>query len=499
MPGDAGSRRRIVQDSAHYLTSTVVAQGLGLARTLLVPVLLGPAQLGIWNLMTVIVGYGANAHLGILHGLNKKIPFLRGQGRAQEIEDLRDSVWWANLLLGLGAGGSLLVASFLVAPPYASATRIVAVVVLLQMVYVYYFCTLRADSRFSLVSRGIALLSLLSSIFIVLLAYGFPNRLQGALWGLAISYVVVNTYWFVQADYRFTLGIKRALIAESFRIGLPLITLGIIDMFLLSLDRWLIAWKFSAASLGYYSIGIMASNLLGLVPASAANVLYPRMLERFAQTGKATTISGYLLHPVRAIAVLMALLVGAATILIPIVLHALLPKYGPSIPLLQILVPGAFFLGLTPVTGNYVIAINRQGALLRVQVAAIAVGLAIDLILLHLGHGVQGVAYGTLCCYAVYGVGYLYLALSFADVARGRIAGIIVEVFVLFGGTVAGLRVAALTVPGTGEHLLLPGLAQLTVFGAVLAPVLWLVHRRSGLVAALRAELGSLRRSGRGP
>ena len=90
-------RKQIFKDSTQYLVSTVLAQGVGLFRSLVLPVLLGPAQLGIWNLMNVVIGYGANVHLGILHGLNKKVPMLRGLGNAREFDELKDSVYWASL------------------------------------------------------------------------------------------------------------------------------------------------------------------------------------------------------------------------------------------------------------------------------------------------------------------------------------------------------------------------------------------------------------------
>jgi hypothetical protein len=98
-----GRRNTIIKDSSKFLSATVIAQVVSLVRGFILPVLFEPVQLGVWNLMNVILGYGANSHLGLLHGMNKTIPCLRGQNRTQEIEDVKSSIFWLNLLLGLVA------------------------------------------------------------------------------------------------------------------------------------------------------------------------------------------------------------------------------------------------------------------------------------------------------------------------------------------------------------------------------------------------------------
>ena len=86
-------RRKIIKDSSKFLAATVLAQGIGMIRGLMMPVLFNPAQLGIWNLMGVIIGYGGNATFGLVHGMNKAIPLLRGQGNEVGSEEVKDSVF----------------------------------------------------------------------------------------------------------------------------------------------------------------------------------------------------------------------------------------------------------------------------------------------------------------------------------------------------------------------------------------------------------------------
>ncbi|MCL5884411.1 MAG: oligosaccharide flippase family protein [Deltaproteobacteria bacterium] len=490
-------RAQILKDSTQYLASTVVAQGTALLRAILLPVLLLPAQLGVWNLMNVVIGYGANAHLGILHGFNKIVPSLRVAGAPAELDELKDSVFWANLLLGLSAGIALIAASFLVQPMYAHALRITALVVVLQIVFVFYFSLLRAENRFGLVSKGIAGFSIVSSITVLLTAYLSPDRLLGALYGCAGAYPFLLLYWYHKGGYRFTACMNWSRVKDAFVLGFPLIILGAMDMVLLSLDRWIIAWKFTEASLGFYAIGIMASNLLGMVPTSAANVLYPRMLEQYAATKDYAAVGGLLLNPVRAMAALMIFLTALAAIFVPMVIRLFLPQYAPSIPLIEILVPGAYFLAIAPIAGCYVVAVNLQRALIAVQVVAIVACLALYGVFLHAGYGVEGIAYGTLCCYAVYGLGYMGIAVYLARGKWGDTLRFLAHLLLPFAIMVIALTLtASLSHPSSAWKVQASGaFLRLFAVGVLVTPVMWLVNRNSGILSTLLAELSCWRSS----
>ena len=260
-------------------------------------------------------------------------------------------------------------------------------------------------------------------------------------------------------------------------------------MVLLTMDRWLIAWQLSATSLGYYSIGVMASNLLALVPTSAANVLYPKMLEQFALTHNPSAVALYLFNPLRAIAALMVLLVGMSTIFIPEVIILLLPKYNSSIPLIEILIPGAYLLSFTHIAGNYVITINRQNLLVMIQLTSICIGLIVDATLIYYGYGIYGIAYGTICCYAIYGLGYFSIALYLAGEKPIKIILAITEILILFIFTIIGIAITKyyfITSLDWKIHLF-KVVSKLIIYASVVLPVIWLINRKSGLLASTNA------------
>jgi O-antigen/teichoic acid export membrane protein len=483
-------RRQIIKDSTQYLIAAIVAQTAGLLRAFMMPVLFGPSQLGVWNLMNVVVGYGANAHLGALHGMNKAIPLLRGRDQVEQVEAIKDSVFWLNLLLGVLASGTLWVASLLTQASYVSGLRIVAVVVFLQMIYMFLFSLLRADNRFGLVSQGVSLLSVLSTVLVLLLGFEFADHLLGALTGLAGAYVLVVVYWFWKGHYQFAFRVHLSSIREAITLGVPLIVLAMLDTIFVSVDRWVIATNLGETNLGYYALGIMASTMVGLVPGAIASVLYPRMLERFASKQSSSGARGLLLGPLRAIGALMLVLIGVAVLGLPLMIQLFLPKYLPSVPVIQILMLGAFFLSLAAIAGNYPVTLNKQKLLITVQIVATLFILVVDNVLLRAGYGIVGIAWGTAAGYFIYGMGYALVAIYLALEDKTKTVRFLAQLLIPF--VVLGLALAAgqlLWEGSTPLEYVLSAACKLLLVVVVLLPSLWLVNRDGQLAEVARIEL----------
>jgi O-antigen/teichoic acid export membrane protein len=190
-------------------------------------------------------------------------------------------------------------------------------VTFLQLVFYYLFSLLRADNRFGLISSGVVGLSVLSTILVLGGAVGHPDRLRGGLLGLLASYGLIVAYWLYRSRYRFVFQCRVEEIRTALKLGFPLIVLGVLNMVFMSVDRWMIAAWLDETRLGYYALGFMASNLLVLVPTSVASVLYPRMLERFAVSGDPRRPEVLWWDLLRALAVLMLILIGAAIVFLP--------------------------------------------------------------------------------------------------------------------------------------------------------------------------------------
>lgn len=488
-------QHQIVKDSVQFLSANIVARGIEMVRSVLITIIFSPAQLGIWNLMGVVRGYGANAQLGILDGMNKAIPYLLGEDKLEEIEEIKDAVFWMNLMLGLIGGAVVWIASYQVPKEYALSLRVIAFAVFLQLIHHYLYALLRAFKRFELLSIGMVIFSVLTTVLVVVFALAFSDPLIGALIGFTLAYVVVNTYWQIKGGYRFPFRLSLKPLRKTLILGFPIIILGVLNMLFMSVDRWVIITNLDSTILGYYSLGFMGGNLLLLVSGSIASVLYPYMLERIGITKDPTSLQNMLRISLRILSAVMLLLVCSAVFGIPLLIRLFLPKYIPSIPIINVLFPAAFFLSISSIAGMYLIAINKQAWLIGVLVIGIFVCLIADLVFLWSGYGLIGVAYGTFIGYAYYGLGYIGIAVYYAF---GRAAEVVRELSLLFMPFVVmvlTMTAVNLTISDGATPLSALGSTALK-FGIVVAvflPALWYVNRGSGLIAMARAELRNWR------
>lgn len=487
------SRTQIIKDSGHYLAATLLAQGVGLFRSLMIPVLFSPAQLGIWNLMNVLVSYGEKMQLGLLDGMNKAIPLMRGESRDERTQVMKDSVFWMTLMLA-AVGGVLAWLSSAFAPlAYAPALKIVAVIVFLQLPFSYLFSLLRVDNRYALISRGVAGLSIVSTALIPLLAFRSDDPLTGGLLGLAAAYAVIVLVWFVFGRYRFAWQLNGAALREALRLGVPIKMLGVVDAIFLSVDRWVIAAFLNEAILGHYALALMVSGLLSLIPGSVASVVYTRMLERYAVDQDPRAAGTLFLAPFRALAALMLLLSACAIVAVPVIIVVLLPRYGAAIPLVRTLVGGAFFLSIGLLSATYLTATNRQALMLKIQLGATAFSLIGTLLAVRLGFGVQGVAIVTCVAYAAVGLGYTIP--SFWLVCRDRASVVRLLGFLLLPFLVMIVAVAAahalLPPGGSAAREIGSGAARLAMVLSAVGVALWRVNRDGELLTIARTELNN--------
>jgi len=461
-----------------------------LVRAVFLPVLFTPAQLGIWNLLNVILGYGSNAHLGLLDGMNKAIPFLREQNEAAQVERIKDSVFWVNLLLGGLVSVVLLIVSWFMPGFYGAGLRIMAGVVFFQLIFFYLFSLLRADNRFGLVSGGIVGLSVFSTVLVLGGALVVEDRLRGALAGLLASYALIVAYLLSRSRYRFSVQCRVDALRKALKLGFPLIVLGVLNTVFMSVDRWMIAVWLDETRLGYYALGFMASNLLVLVPGSVASVLYPRMLERFAVNLDPREVRNLLTGPIRALAVLMLTLIGAAVVFLPLLIRVFLPKYLNSIPVLMVLIPGAFFLSLAPITGCYLIAINRQRLIIVAQVIMSILCLAGDYAALNNGYGIIGVAVMTAVGYSILGLSYMLMAVIQSEDQKGKAFLFTIRILLPFAVMIVVLAAMEWLIPIGGAHGTgaVSTVVRMVLLIIVLGPSFWLTNRDGELTEFVRLE-----------
>ena len=69
-----GSKRNMVRDSAGYAVAQFLVRVVMIARTMLAARWLGPAAMGSWNALQLLMDYGTLAPLGTQQGLDQMVP-----------------------------------------------------------------------------------------------------------------------------------------------------------------------------------------------------------------------------------------------------------------------------------------------------------------------------------------------------------------------------------------------------------------------------------------
>ena len=239
--GKIGGRQKIILDTGHYVGSTVIGQGLGILRAIIMPIFFSPSQLGIWNLMNLLLSYSPHAQLGLTHGMNKAIPLMKGVENKKEETLIQNSVFWINLLLSFLVFLVVLLASFFSPVVYILPLRILSCIVFIQMLYYYFFSLLRAGSRFILVSNGIFFTSVLTTILVIGFVLLFKNPIVGGLTGLGLASFSVLVYWIIKGNYKFPFEVNFLSIKKCFLLGIPVLLIGILESCAVSIDRMFIS------------------------------------------------------------------------------------------------------------------------------------------------------------------------------------------------------------------------------------------------------------------
>lgn len=404
-PPLSSGRGEVIRQIMQFSSANLVVQAARFLKNFFLARMLGPGLFGLWNGLQVILVYGANAHLGALHAMNREVPQRRGRGESAAIPDLiRVSLTFTMLTTAIVAGilFALGLSSWFDAVT-ASALRLLALVLLAQQLYQFFHFWFRADEKFALLSKVLIWATLLELLLTLALVrvLGF----QGIFYGFLGSSIVAALSCFAAAP----VSLRRPLFDASIilaliRTGFPIMIIGLSYSLMTTLDRLLIINFLGEEQLGYYALGTLALTAMAYIPTAINQVLYPKMGARFGATNNAETLAPLVEKPTFATAVVMAAVLGAAFLALPLT-PLLLPQYTEGIPTARILFVGFYFLSLVGGSANLLITINRQTQYLLSLLFAIVFGLLLNALALVLRLGIEGIAATTGIMYLLYAFG----------------------------------------------------------------------------------------------
>lgn len=386
-----------------FAASTLLYQGSRLAVGLVVAAWVGPERFGLWNTLNLLLLYGVLTTLGVPNGMNREVPRLRGQGDEEGARRAADLTLWFSLASSIGGGLLVLVAAFggPVAAEARTAVAWCALLFAIWQLYQYLQMRLKSMARFQQMSVQQAVFALLLPIVALPLAWEWG--VAGYVAGQAFAFAALCLYiWRLDPPGRpsWDWSALRGLA----QIGWPIMLAGLLYSLLTSVDRWVILHALGVEALGHYSLAILCLGSLSLFPAIISQQMYPRMAYRYGQTGDPQTLVPMIYRQALVAGGMSLPLLGAAALLLPVVTARWMPAYVPGVVPAQILMAGLAAIALAGAVGNFLNTVGRQQIYLAVQAATIVISLALSLLFVRLGLGLNGVALGAALSYAFFAV-----------------------------------------------------------------------------------------------
>lgn len=334
-----------------------------------------PAELGLWQSISVLISYFAFAEVGVQSGLNRELPYLYGKGeKKMALEKTASALYFALFISLLLIIITTIVSTLLYFLNYSLQLVLglgtVGLVLSLMAYQRYLTVTFRSSESF----MNLSIISLLNSFFIVLV---FPIVYFFHYYGLLIyqiSTVFVQTILLhlfrpIKISPKFNYG----NLLELTKVGIPPFLINYLKGIVTTFPK-IILLKFGGVILvGYFSPVLAVYSALNLFPSVFANLFYPQMSYKFGESG-----NGRQLWPAVWKTSLILFLVAIPVILslyliVPFFMHYFFPNYSDSIASMQVICLTLLFSG-TYVTQNAFFSIKafKESALFTIFEAIIS-------------------------------------------------------------------------------------------------------------------------------
>jgi O-antigen/teichoic acid export membrane protein len=407
-------RFHILKDIVGYSGSAVVAQAVSLAAGFAVARMLGPADFGIWNAVSLVLVYGAYVDFGILSAMGRDLPFHYGQGDVEQADAVEGSARQATLGGAILAAVAVLALSFWPgqSPLMALGLQAMAVVLVLQQVYTYHRTVLRSNNQFGELSRQQVLFSVLSAGLAV--AFVAIVGLVGRMLAAILAQAAIMLYALRRHPWRPMPKFKLPVAWSLVRVGIPITLSGFVLALLTTIDRLMVITFLGEKQLGYLGLALLLTSFVTLIPGMASQVLYPRITFQFGSSGKSVeALRSFVLTPPAILSLLLPLIIGPLVLILPLVITIFLPAYVPGITATRIVVIGIFFYSILGLTDYLLVTIGKLKQYVLFGCMALGVDLLLDYLFLRSGYGIEGVALGgTLLTYFFYSCMIIGYALS---------------------------------------------------------------------------------------
>lgn len=365
---------------------------------------LDPSVYGLWNGLAILLDYGTFLHFGSLSAMEREIPFLRGQTQEEKIKQIKSNVF--SFYIGTTVICALLTAVVSLAcknsPVISNGFLLVAVLMLLQQLYLYQDTLLQAEKKFILLSKLQVIYGILS--FAVMLPLVYYYKLSGLLTALIICEVIMLVIIYTANPLELKADFNGKAYFELIKMGLPIFLTVLLSSSLVYVDRIMIINLLGASFLGHFAIALVVSSFVySLAANSVLEVIYPYMAEHFGKNKTVASLKKYVVFASLSGACVYPFLIGVIIILLPCVVGYFLPKYLYGVKAAQIYLVSVMTAGIYGVSGVFLTVINKLYPYIAIIFCALVTRAVLNYLFIKNGWGIEGVAIGALIVYAFYG------------------------------------------------------------------------------------------------
>src|SRR3989338_7556226 len=305
----------ILKDTAVSTSSSLIVQGISFVLAIYIRRFLGPYAFGIWVLVQTYLTYIAYTNLGMFGAVYRQIPVLRGQGRESEISGIKNAAF-AYVSISSLVVAIVLVSGICLFQNYFSDEMFfglltLALLNILQRVNNYQIYILYTEKRFIFVSKFRVYSAVVNAILCVMLIW---------FYGLYWLYIATVVSYFYNVYYIWRSGgvelqwqWNGRLVKELMAFGLPLLVLTALTKLFYTYDRILIVKFLGVEAVGIYSLAVMMSTYISMIPNQFFIVLFPRTLEKFGEQNDGGKIK-YSLLPTYVASLYFSFLIGVCWI-----------------------------------------------------------------------------------------------------------------------------------------------------------------------------------------
>lgn len=311
---------------------------------LLVARLILPEEMGLFITASIALTFIPFVLLGTNNGLNRQLPFLIGQGKLEEVDALRNTAFsWGIcvsfliLILIFGVGFyyqmlgkrelALAFYSISLSGSFYPLTTIIEVT----------FRTAGDFIRLSKIKLAGSLFAILTVPIVFYLGYNglLIRSVLIAFFGLSVLYIFRTNPFIFQFN-------KQQFIV-LLRVGLPIFFWAYIYSVFVGLDKVFIASYFTEREMGLFTPAIQITAGISILPNSIFQVIYPRLCQRYGETGTIKSLMKLVMVPLKYLAVGLIPVFALAIFLVGPFIKLVLPNYIDGIGTAQWAIVAVYF------------------------------------------------------------------------------------------------------------------------------------------------------------